>query len=259
MNASSASDSTKIPHPHQQCMLDLQAWIASLQQNGSYVILLMDSNEDIQQHQGSYTPLEYTETRLIKAANHNASLATLLLSCNLVDTPAHQDTPPYPANYIREKKRLDYILISAELVPAIQHTGNLPFHKLCLGDHRACYLDLNATILFGSSTHAIVHPIHRRLRLGVPTIVAAYKSTLFKQLTYHKVKEKLLLLQEATSDSTWTPELQVVYEKLDRTITEAMLHAETTSSPPIKKHMNGQLHNPSRHTKVNIGCYASNC
>jgi len=79
-------------------MLDLQAWIASLQQNGSYVILLMDSNEDIQQHQGSYTPLEYTETRLIKAANHNASLATLLLSCNLVDTLAHQHTPPYPAN-----------------------------------------------------------------------------------------------------------------------------------------------------------------
>jgi hypothetical protein len=232
---SNASKSTKIPHPHRQCMLDLQAWITILQKKGSYVIVIMDNNEDILQHQGSYSPLENIETSLIRALTHNASLATLLLSCNLVVTLAHQHTPPYPATYIRGKKRLDYILISAELVPAIQRTGILPFHQLCLGDHRACYLDLNATILFGSTTHTIVQPIYRQLRLGNPAIVTAYKSTLTKQLTYHKVKDKLLLLTEATTNGTWNHELQVVYEKLDRTITEAMLHAEATSSPPIKK------------------------
>ncbi len=104
-----------------------------------------------------------------------------------------------------------------------------------MGDHRACYLDLNATILFGSSTHTIVQPIYRQLHLGNPAIVTAYKSTLTNQLTYHKVKDKLLLLTEATSNGKWNHELQVVYEKLNRTMTEAMLHAEATSSPPIKK------------------------
>jgi hypothetical protein len=70
----------------------------------------------------------------------------------------------YPhTTYIRWKKRLDYILISAELVPAIQRTGLLPFHQLWLGDHRACYIEMDASVLFGSSTCAIVSPTLHKL------------------------------------------------------------------------------------------------
>jgi hypothetical protein len=163
MHGVSNSNLTKVPHPHRQCMLDLKAWIASLQQNGSLIIFMMDNNEDVLQHQGLYSPLEYTQSKIIRAANHNGSLATLLLSCNLVDTLAHQHTPPFPATYIRGKKRVDYILISAELVPAIQRTDVLPFRQLCLGDHRACYIEMDASVLFGLSTCAIVSPTLHKL------------------------------------------------------------------------------------------------
>ncbi len=98
MHGVSNSNLTKVPHPHRQCMLDLQAWIASLEQNGSLIIFMMDNNEDVLQQQGLYFPLEYTQSKIIRAANHNGSLATLLLYCNLVDTLAHPTYTPVPGN-----------------------------------------------------------------------------------------------------------------------------------------------------------------
>jgi exonuclease III len=158
MQHTSGTGRSDVPHPHRQFMLDLQAWITSLQQSGTYIIILMDNNEDIVQHQGSCIPLEYIQNTILRAPNHNAALATQLQSCNLVDSLAVQHPPPFPPTYIRGKKRLDYILISAELSETIQHSGILPFHSLCLGDHRACYIDLDAPMLFGSSTSAIIPP-----------------------------------------------------------------------------------------------------
>jgi len=168
LRSTTDAGSTTAPHPHHQYLLDLQAWITSLQNNGAYIIVLLDNNKDITQHSGTSIQLEYIQDSLVQNTNHNAALATLLLSCNLVDSLSVQHPPPYPATYIRRKKRLDYVLISANLVPAIQHTGILPFHQLCLGDHRACYIHLNAQLLFRSSTHSIVSPSYRRLQLKDP-------------------------------------------------------------------------------------------
>ncbi len=65
--------------------------------------------------------------------------------------------------------------------------------------------------------------------------MTAYKIALINQLTYHKVKDKLRMLQEATEHGVWSSELKEVYKKLDRTITEVMIHAENISTPTIKK------------------------
>jgi len=125
---------TNAPHPHRQFLLDLQAWITLLQNNGAYIIVLLDNNEDINQHFGTHVKLDHKQDSLVRSENHNAALTTLLLSCNLVDSLSVQHPAPYPATYICGKKRLDYVLISVNLIPAIQHTSILPFHQLCLGD-----------------------------------------------------------------------------------------------------------------------------
>ncbi|MFN9959602.1 MAG: hypothetical protein ACK55I_41480, partial [bacterium] len=94
---------------------------------------------------------------------------------------------------------------------------------------------MDAPMLFGSSTSAIIPPASRCLQLRIPKIVMNYKSTTHKQLKYHKVHDKLLKLQEATQLGLWSQPLQEENKKLDRIITESMLHAENCAAPTIKK------------------------
>jgi hypothetical protein len=223
---------TNAPHPHRQFLLDLQAWITLLQNNGAYIIVLLDNNEDINQHFGTHVKLDHKQDSLVRSENHNAALTTLLLSCNLVDSLSVQHPAPYPATYICGKKRLDYVLISVNLIPAIQHTSILPFHQLCLGG---------------------APPSYPRLRRKDPKIVSTYKSLLHKQLQYHKVNEKLNYLKAAAHNNSWTKASQEEYEKLDKIITEAILHAEYGAAPYKKKVSNGHLSKARLPTLLNTG------
>jgi len=62
--------------------------------------------------------------------------------------------------------------------------------------------------------------------------VDQYIATLVKQLNYHKVINKSDLLK-AADDGTWTNEDTIRHERLDKIITEAMLHAERSVSKKI--------------------------
>jgi tRNA pseudouridine-54 N-methylase len=63
-------------HPHHHLILDLHAWISHLQSDDTSIILLMDNNEDILQHNGSFNPLHYTSSH-IHSPTHYVLLPTL--------------------------------------------------------------------------------------------------------------------------------------------------------------------------------------
>jgi hypothetical protein len=165
------SQNTKVPHPHCQLLLDLQSWITLLQKKGAYIILLLDNNEDVITHEAQLIPLDFQPEKHLKFPKHNAGLVSIMRSCNLTDSMASFHEPPYPATYIRGKKRLDYILLSAEILPSVHRSGILPFDYLCSGDHRACFIDLNPKLLFGSKTSPIVPPEQRCLKLKDPHLL----------------------------------------------------------------------------------------
>jgi hypothetical protein len=73
-------------------------------------------------------------------------------------------------------------------------------------------------------------PCRRQLQLHDPDIVQKYTSTLQAQLEYHKIPKKLEALQRVISSGQWSHDHQQEYEKIDKLITEAMLHAEKISS-----------------------------
>jgi hypothetical protein len=172
-----------VPDPYHQCIKDLQAWIESLTRQDHSIILSLDSNEDISETVGKSTPLDYKEGIHPIAKTHNGSLASLMVSCGLVDPLRHQHAArPFPATYNRGNSRLDYILVSASILPAVQRSGILPYNSIFYSNHWSCYLDIDSTLLFEDPTFDMQPRCRRQLQLHDPLIVQTYNETLQKQL-----------------------------------------------------------------------------
>jgi len=161
---------------------------------------------------------------------HNRSLANLITTCRLVDPLAKQHKSwPFPATYNRGRSWLDYLLVSSLLLPAIHRSGILPYQSVFHSDHRPYFLDIDSTSLFGDATSDMSPPCRRQLQLHDPQIVEQYCHILHQQLQYHKIPEKIVALRQTLSAGQWTKHNRTSYEKIDKLITEAMLHAERKS------------------------------
>ena len=170
---------------------------------------------------------------------HNGTFDTLIRSTGLFDVLGHHHpSPHYPATYNRGWKRIDLILVSASLLPAVKRSGILLYHSLFQGDHRPCYIDIDASIAFERKTPSICPPCQRVLQLKDPRIVTAYVETLNKQLDLHKVSRKVEQLSKIMSEQ-WTLQNQTQYERLDRLITESMLYAESCAAKKTQISMSG--------------------
>lgn len=170
---------------------------------------------------------------------HDGTLETLSRSTGLVDVLRHHHpSQQYPPTYNRGKKRIDLILASASLLPAITRSGILPYNSVFQGDHRPCYIDLNATEAFGGQTAPVCPPCQRNLQLHDPRKVDEYLSALNGQLSLHKVHQKVTTLNNKALTG-WQEEDQIQYERLDTLITEAMLYAERQTGKRYTKPTNG--------------------
>lgn len=218
---------TSSPDPHRQLILDLQAWIEKLIEADHSIILALDNNEDLLSIRGHYMPLDSDTTKHVFNQHHDGSLASLAITCGLVDILGEQHTErPFPSTYSRGKKRLDYILVSSNLAPAVLRSGILPYHSLFHSDHRPCYIDIDSILIFNENTHALQPQCSRSLQLTDPRKVQKYKEAFYKQLDYHKVIEKLRNLFDQAKSHPWSPDQEISYEKLDQLISESMCYAE---------------------------------
>ncbi len=216
-----------VPDPFKQFVLDLQSWITSIQQDGTHIILCLDNNEELLPNEGQLVSLPVSTTPVVHKT-HDGRMETLVRSVGLVDALRHQHpSATYPATYNRGKKRIDLILVSVSLLPAVKRSGILPYNSIFQGDHWPCYIDLDAAEAFGGQTASILPPCQRSLRMNDPRIVGAYLHTLTEQLDSHKIFDKVKILQQKEPHQ-WEDADYQTYEKLDAIITESMLHAERT-------------------------------
>jgi hypothetical protein len=196
---------------------------------------------------GTDHPVEYHPERLTVSPNHNGKLCTLIASCGLRDPLALQhNSHPFPASHIWGSKRIDFILVTSNLVPAVTSSGSFPFHSLFHSDHWAYFMDFDSSILFSDPAYDIAPPGYRRLQLADPRLKNQYRDILYKQLEYHKVHEKVEALQSLSDAAQWTEAQTQEYQKtIDRIITDSMLYAEQNTgrkvstryewSPELKK------------------------
>jgi hypothetical protein len=169
-----SKESTSTPDPHRQFILDMQAWISHLQEQGHSIILCLDSNENLNSMEnGRYDPLEYNNGSFIQSATHSGTVSSMVTTCGLIYTLAYLHPLPYPSTYAYSKNRLDCIFISRDLAPSIIHSGVLPLYSVFHSDHNAVYLDRDSHLLFGEETHPIQPPRHHSLQLKDPRKVDA--------------------------------------------------------------------------------------
>jgi hypothetical protein len=230
------TDQNKQVHidPYKQFILDLQSWISSLQAQGTQIILCLDNNEELLPNKGQLIPLQQSSKPVVHP-KHDGTLETLVRSTGLTDVLRHHHpSPTYPPTYNRGKKRIDLILVSTSLLPSITRSGILPYNSVFQGDHRPCYIDLDAAVAFGGQTSPVCPPCQRGLQLHDPCRVDEYLTTLHKQLLSHNIPTRVANLH-AKASTGWEPSDYVKYERLDTLITEAMLHAEKKTSKRYTK------------------------
>jgi len=165
------------PDPNHQFILDLHSWVSHLQQDGTQVILGIDNNDELNPSHGQIVPLQYCSDIPTTKQNHNGSLDTLVRSTGLIDIlHHHHKSSTYPPTYMRGRKMIDLILVSASLLPAVTRSGILPYHSVFQGDHHPCYVDIDVSLAFDGKTSSISPPCQRTLQLHDPRIVAKYLS-----------------------------------------------------------------------------------
>jgi len=170
------------------------------QQTGDAIILCGDFNETMSEDQ--------------------SGIASLATTCGLVDlfsVRLGQDNTP--ATYQRGHKRLDYVLLSPSLIPAVDKAGYDPFGYRIVSDHRGYFVDFQADLLCGFQPTKLS-----------PSNCRDFQSTNSKQLIpYLRAKDQYLrqhrwyqriheLLEQSEPDHE-------AAEALDRDLTRASRHA----------------------------------
>ena len=214
-------------NPRRQFVIDLQSWLMVYIQQGVEVILYLDGNEDISQVIGQWCEVPGYQLGVHESApEHKGSLATLVTTCGLVDVLKEQHSQNIPPTYIRGKKRLDYVFVSSSVMESVERSCLLPYHTFFEGDHRPILIDFNAEKLFGDPSHQVQRHKSRGLKLEDPRVVDQYLETLGKQLTYHKLYDKVERLNEVSEANEWTNDNTQQYEIIDTILTESARHAD---------------------------------
>ena len=128
------------PEPRQQFIQDIKRLLKQLKKDGNKVILMMDANEAL-------------------GKNKNG-VSTITSDCDLIDvhTSRHNDAAT-TATYARGTKKIDYILITPDLLPLVTRSGMLPFYTGIHTDHRGLFIDIDSKALFqGKIAELYTHP-----------------------------------------------------------------------------------------------------
>ncbi len=138
---------------------------------------------------------------------------------------------PAPATYARGSKKIDHILVTAALLPAVTASGIEPLHAGILSDHRALYVDFDTKLLLRGTLTTIPPSAARLLKSTDPKSVDVYIRKLTEQLEHHRHTECLARLMRLGTYTFFTNAMHRTAEALDRTLTKAMLYAEKQTDP----------------------------
>lgn len=184
-------------HPRTAFIKDLQTLITTMKQKNHAIIVGGDWNEWI--------------------GHNKSSLSTLCNNSDLVDpwllqSPSEMDFPTYEFG----QHRIDSILISTDLLPAVQGMRYSPVGLLCTTDHRAVIIDFKIKTLFGNASSPMPPLAQRSLRsndkISVTTFIEAMHNHLLQQNAFAK-GHRLMSDDQVAANS--------VVEQLDTQVGEA--------------------------------------
>jgi hypothetical protein len=191
-------------NPRKNFQLDLLSALRLWQARGDSIILMGDFNADL-----------HEVTSGLSALIHDSTFGMIDIIGHM--HPSAMGVP----TYLRGTTRLDFALISRDLIPSVQACGYLPFHSNFRSDHRFLFLDFDTQQLFGSLTSALSPATYREFTSKDSHAVAKYIRLKHKYLTEHNFFARLTILAALdVHDAT-------LAETLDNVLTAASLYAAT--------------------------------
>ena len=154
---------------------------------------------------------------LMMDANGDASDAhfqTFIRDTGLHDVVAHFSPElTDQSTYINGKKRLDYILVSEDLLGAGNRAGHTDFFHPFISDHRGVYWDVFSSALFESNKHSPQHITFRGLQLERPSTVEVYIWHLTRMYIKHRILHRARKLETQMGNTTAPDEIQKLQHK----------------------------------------------
>ena len=144
------------PHPKEQFITDLRKHIQTSAKN-EMLIIGLDANEELLPED---SPAKET------------SITALMRDLHLTDVFQHQHGHTGDTSR-KNAKKIDHVLVSANVLPAIQHSGFLPWNTIMESNHRTGYIDFDALTLFGN-TDDLTHLASQKLTTGYPEVMEEY-------------------------------------------------------------------------------------
>jgi hypothetical protein len=143
-----------IENPRYNFQRNLRQFILEKKQQQYSIILGGDFNESL------------TQSR--------SGMRSLAIQCQLTDVWSYK----YPGvefnTHHPGSKRIDYVLVTPNLIPGVKSVGCFPFKYRGKSDHRGLYIDFDTQVLFGNATHKLAPAPNRGFKLTDPFAVTTY-------------------------------------------------------------------------------------
>ena len=192
-------------HGDRQCprrlfRYQLTALLASWRHNGDKIILMLDSNENMQSG-----PL----SKILRGSE-----------LEMQDVVQSRTSFPGPPTFIRGTRQIDAIWATPDL--SISRACFLPFN-FGLGDHRGILLDVSQSSLLGTPLHTIPRISGRRLQCNKTESQRKYVNAMQLYCHHHRLQSKIYhLLRSPGSGQSFHNKLNAI----DKVLGEGMRHAE---------------------------------
>jgi hypothetical protein len=166
------------PNPRKQMLFDLAARVAEIKERGEEVIIMMDSNESLN--------------------DSRAALTKWLQGLGLVDIIAqHHGSNGEPETYNRGTERIDHIFMTPTLAEFVHRTGILGYNEVTMSDHRTLYADIDLARYLGGEPSALESKAGRGIVSSDPRAVKVYRSQLEACLDESNLEEETDKLLES--------------------------------------------------------------
>jgi hypothetical protein len=195
------------PDPRKSFKTDLDLFLAPYHPAGSEILLLGDFNEAL-------------------GASTNC-LDAIINKYNLIDLmPYHHGIEGEIETYYRGNKHLDYAFGTQLLNESILRIGFTPYNFVITSDHRGLFIDLHANSFLGGDPNQLMSHALRGIKSSDPKKCRAYVSAVTKYLTAHHVFARVTRLEVQSEIRGFTIGIQKGWEKIDRDLLQACIHAE---------------------------------
>ncbi len=209
----------RLANPRKVFLSDLTEHIQQRQIQGKSIILCLDANES-----------------MIKL---NSGICKLMETCGLIDLHAHLYPDISLPSHRSGSAKIDFMLISPDLLESISQAGIHAFDDILQSDHRTLFLDLNMTKLFHGLSSDPVSLQNRSFTTKNQKRTSVFCQEVSSEWSRRQITRRIQVLSAISklpNEMQRKDQLNNMWKKLDNKIGHVIRQAEKRLHVPSHKH-----------------------